>query len=740
MVMPDSSGKFLDQADPNTLPNTVLRLNQALEEVRKRLLQIENLGQAAQAVGNVVLGDGQSLTAGGMSLTSDGGGMNTPNDLTVNFWASIGVPSNAVTFVFAFAVIGTKLYVGGSFSKIGGISAANIASYDIVTGVWSPVGTGLNALCSDMVVIGTDLYACGIFTNAGGVSANYIAKWNGTTWSALGTGLNSAGNVLAAIGTDLYVGGDFTDAGGVSANRIAKWNGSSWSALGTGLNSGCLALAVIGTDLYIGGSFTDAGGVGAADRIAKWDGAWSALGTGLGGTCRALTVLGGNLYAGGSFTTAGGVSTNRIAKWDGSAWSALGNGVNDACRTLTVINTIVYAGGDFTDAGDLTGVNRVAAWDSDNEAWLALGAGLDGSCYRLMAYGADLYVGGQFTQAGGRASLSIAAYLKTLQSVLAYLEISTQALQDQGGVFPNNATVLGNLSVGGNGTIAGNGTVGGSLAVTGPINANGGLVGVGSVATGFVTPYAGRTLPSGYLWCDGSAISRSTYATLMAVIAPTVGTFTVTIASPGVFTLTAHGLSTADAVYLTTTGALPTGLSANTLYYVIRINANTFRLATSRANARAGTAINTSGSQSGTHTLVFCPYGLGDGATTFNVPNHKGKVLVGMDTSDANFDVLGLAGGAATHQLITGEMPSHTHLQDAHTHIQDPHAHTMPIIANAPQTGGASHVTAAPTSTLSTNATTATNQNTTATNQNTGSDQAHNNLQPYGVSNFIIKV
>ena len=45
-----------------------------------------------------------------------------------------------------------------------------------------------------------------------------------------------------------------------------------------------------------------------------------------------------------------------------------------------------------------------------------------------------------------------------------------------------------------------------------------------------------------------------------------VGTFTVTLASPGVFTLTGHGLNTGDDIYLTTTSALPTGLTANTIY------------------------------------------------------------------------------------------------------------------------------------------------------------------------------
>jgi hypothetical protein len=79
-------------------------------------------------------------------------------------------------------------------------------------------------------------------------------------------------------------------------------------------------------------------------------------------------------------------------------------------------------------------------------------------------------------------------------------------------------------------------------------------------------------------------------------------TVTITIASPGVVTWTSHGLSTGTPVIFSTTGALPTGITAGTTYYAIPVDGTTFRIATSFANALAGTAVNTSGSQSGTHT------------------------------------------------------------------------------------------------------------------------------------------
>lgn len=82
----------------------------------------------------------------------------------------------------------------------------------------------------------------------------------------------------------------------------------------------------------------------------------------------------------------------------------------------------------------------------------------------------------------------------------------------------------------------------------------------------------------------------------------TAGTCTITIASPAVITKTAHGLEAGMPVVFSTTGALPTGLTAGTIYYVIStgLATDSFRVSTSAG----GSAVNTSGTQSGTHTVT----------------------------------------------------------------------------------------------------------------------------------------
>lgn len=90
-------------------------------------------------------------------------------------------------------------------------------------------------------------------------------------------------------------------------------------------------------------------------------------------------------------------------------------------------------------------------------------------------------------------------------------------------------------------------------------------------------------------------------ATLLAGSQPayrTAATVTITIASPGVVSWSGHGMSNGDEVVFTTTGALPTGLTAGTVYYVVNAATNTFQV----ASVVGGSAIITTGTQSGVHT------------------------------------------------------------------------------------------------------------------------------------------
>lgn len=236
----------------------------------------------------------------------------------------------------------------------------------------------------------------------------------------------------------------------------------------------------------------------------------------------------------------------------------------------------------------------------------------------------------------------------------------------------------------------------GPQGVVGPVGPAGTQGPIGQMPTGVMMPYGAPTPPAGWLLCDGSAVSRTTFAGLFSII------------------------------------------STN--------------------------------------------WGPGDGVSTFNLPDLRGRTPIGMGQGPGLTNrALGATGGEENHQLLSAELaqhahvltdPGHIHTQVGHNHalndpghvhaINDPgHAHPVNFRADVTigggsgalnQFGGAGQsfatgpaqtaITIASALTHATIAVATPTINSHATGitmANTGSDTPHNTMQPFLVVPYIIK-
>ncbi len=125
-------------------------------------------------------------------------------------------------------------------------------------------------------------------------------------------------------------------------------------------------------------------------------------------------------------------------------------------------------------------------------------------------------------------------------------------------------------------------------------------------------------------------------------------------------------------------------------------------------------------------------FGNGDGSTTFNLPDIRGRVAIGRNSSDSDFNSIGETGGEKEHMLTIDEMPSHKHDLYGEEDDLDDDARGRGIYSDDGNyhgiIGAGSGIWGASDS--------AGRENYIAS---TGGDQPHNNLQPYIVLNYIIK-
>jgi microcystin-dependent protein len=117
--------------------------------------------------------------------------------------------------------------------------------------------------------------------------------------------------------------------------------------------------------------------------------------------------------------------------------------------------------------------------------------------------------------------------------------------------------------------------------------------------------------------------------------------------------------------------------------------------------------------------VIGTTYGAGNGTTTFNLPNLAGRVVVGQGSgSGLTSRSMGATGGSETHALTTNEMPSHSH--DVSNTVQKSGLNTPSGLDN----DGSEIDTVNTVSTASTS---------------NGGGEAHNNMQPFAVLNYIIR-
>jgi hypothetical protein len=396
---------------------------------------------SVDGVVNTLEVSGSTVYAGGRFRQVGG---STSRDNLAAFDVGTGAPTALAPMiggtVNALAVAGSKVAVGGGFTTAGSSSVpslqpvrrSNLAAIDLTTGKptsWH--GAVDDGYVFALALSGSNLIVGGDFTSVdGGVPRNDLASFSLSTSAATNWNPNVLGRVYAVAlsGSDVYVGGQFDHVNGSTPrNGLAAFpttgtgTALAWAPT-LGANEQVLALDAIGGTIYIGGAFTTINGV-ARSRLAAVDtsGTLTPWNPNASDSVYALTHVGSTVYAGGGFHEVnGGVQRGGAAAFEtagtgtATAWNPRPGPNTDWSgwvATLAHTDSAMYLGGWFDTVGACPSASCTS---SPNLAGVTLSTGdpltmwrpgVDNYVWALGIAPQGLVAGGFFNTVGTRPDL-----------------------------------------------------------------------------------------------------------------------------------------------------------------------------------------------------------------------------------------------------------------------------------------------------------------------------------------------
>lgn len=312
----------------------------------------------------------------------------------------------------------SAVYIGGDFETVNGQMRDNLAAVNTTTGAELAFDPSPSEPVAALALTSDTLYVSGGFSSIGGQMRYRLAALNldgtATAFDVTPT-VNVAPTAIAVLGDALYIGGDFNVVGGMPRTRLAAVNKTSGALLTWAPEADATVQTLIasGDVIYVGGDFENIGTT-ARKYLAAIDAAGTVTGwdpqPGAGIT--ALAADSDTVYVSGNLVrTYGAEAHSKLAAFKGGALTTWAPSVTGGdVLALAVLGDTIYAGGDFTMFGSTarTGAAAISNLGALREGWNAsLSTGA--SVHAILANNNRVYLGGDFSTGGSTTYNNIVA-------------------------------------------------------------------------------------------------------------------------------------------------------------------------------------------------------------------------------------------------------------------------------------------------------------------------------------------
>ncbi|MEZ4687005.1 MAG: hypothetical protein R3B47_13335 [Bacteroidia bacterium] len=361
--------------------------------------------------------------------------------------------------VFAIQIWNDTMLVAGQFTSVNGQAHNRLAAIQTSTNTVLPWAPDLDNTVRALALWNDTMLVAGQFTTADGQTRNRIAAYDMT--SGLLTAFNpDANNQVYGLNVDggnLYAYGTFTNIGGQARNRLAAI--SLASGLPTNwdpnLNNAAYDMEIDGNAVYIVGAFTQVGGQnrGRIAEIDKTTGLPTAFNPNANTTVNALQIWNDTMLVAGNFATIGGQAASRLAKVNKNTGALLSWFPNPGANVNTVLwnDTMMLAGGSFVNFQAATR-NRVFSLDLGNGQLTSWDPAANGTVEQLMIWNDTMLVAGNFNNIAGGSRQRLAK-INALDGGLGPLSLTINQSVNAVSLWNDTMLVAGNFTdINGTGT------------------------------------------------------------------------------------------------------------------------------------------------------------------------------------------------------------------------------------------------------------------------------------------------
>lgn len=314
-----------------------------------------------------------------------------------------------------FTIVGSNIYMGGSFGFIGGGQRNSFACVNL-NNVLQTINLSVNGSINTIEILDSLMFLGGEFDSVAGIYRQNLASYNLNTQQIRSWDIPTDGavNSIKIVSPNLYIGGAFYTLNSSTFRAgyaVADIFTGSISNIDLVFDAPIEKLELSNGQIFVYGNFNSIGSSNKKNYAVLTTGGSLVTSPLINNKVHASLTIGSHVFLGGEFSSMGGKNINNLAVLDYQSGNLLDFGIdiNGEVRQVKQVGNQLLVAGDFNTINATTRVG-IAMIDTIDGTPTSLDMACNGTIHKANIIGSTVFVAGEFTALGDSLRNNLASY------------------------------------------------------------------------------------------------------------------------------------------------------------------------------------------------------------------------------------------------------------------------------------------------------------------------------------------